>query len=275
MIPSNVYLYQIKFRIKCYTSKIKRLLIVNCMYFCFVFQMDKNEKNAVDPLQQKSNPWKVNEVSAFLKYCCPECIYSDSELDVFIEHAVENHEDSSVLFSEKSYFKDPKENDQTSEIDIKEECLEIGKHSQTFVNHIDHEIQSSKFESDNTTAGKDTKSTFLLEYKVNENRSVPINQTTIEENLVQTNLSKDDDEINDQNVKFIPVTVTSKPKFTKKCVVPFCQTRHNIGMHKFPQDPVQREVWLKLCRLKQIKKDDRICSFHFKQRLLDVSKVSK
>ena len=236
--------------------------------------MDENKRIAVDPLPQNSNPWKVNEVSSFLKYCCPECVYNDSELDVFIEHALENHEDSSVLFTEKSYFKDPKENDQTSEIDIKEERLEIGKHSQTFVNHIDHDIQSPEFESDNTTAGKDTKSTFLLECKVNESRKVPFNQAIIKENLVQRDSSKDD-EINDQNVKFIPVTVTSKPKFTKKCVVPFCQTRHNIGMHKFPQDPVQREVWLKLCRLKQIKKDDRICSLHFKKRLLDVSKVSK
>ena len=236
--------------------------------------MDENKKNAVDPLPQNSNPWKVNEVSSFLKYCCPECIYNDSELDVFIEHALENHEDSSVLFTERSYFKDPKENDQTSEIDIKEECLEIGKHSQTFVNHIDHDIQSPEFESDNTTAGKDTKSTILLECKVNESRTVPFNQAIIKENLVQRDSSKDD-EINDQNVKFIPVTITSKPKHTKKCVVPFCQTRTNIGMHKFPQDPVQREVWIKLCTLKEIKKHDRICSSHFKQKLLDVSKVSK
>ena len=238
------------------------------------FQMDGNKNDAIDSLQI-SNPWRVNEVSAFLKYCCPECTYNDSELNVFIEHAFENHEDSAVLFTEKSYFKDPKENDQTSEIDIKEECLEIRKHSQTFVNHIDHDIQSTKFESDDTIAGKDTKSTFLLEYKVNENRSVHINQTTIKVNLVHRNLSKDDNEINDQNVKSIPVTITRKPKHTKKCVVPFCQTRTNIGMHKFPDDPVQRKVWIKLCRLKEIKKHDRICSLHFKQRLLDVSKVSK
>ena len=236
--------------------------------------MDENKKVAVDPLPQVSNPWKVNEVSSFLKYCCPECIYNVSELDVFIEHALENHEDSSVLFTEKSYFKDLKENYQTSEIDIKEECLEIGKHSQTFVNHVDHDIQSPEFESDNTTAVKDTKSTILLECKVNESGTVPFNQAIIKENLVQRDSSKDD-EINDQNVKFIPVTITSKPKHTKKCVVPFCQTRTNIGMHKFPQDPVQREVWIKLCRLEQIKKDDRICSLHFKQRLLDVSMVSK
>ena len=231
--------------------------------------MDENKKIAVDPLQQNSNPWKVNEVSTFLKYCCPECAYNDSELNMFIEHALENHEDSEILFKEKSYFKEPKENAQT--IEIKEEWLEVGKHSQTFVNDIDHDIQSTEFESNNTTAGNDTKSTFLLECRVNESRSLPINQTTIEENLVDRNSNKDD-EINDQSFKSIPVTITSKPKFTKKCVVPFCQTRHNIGMHKFPQDPVQREVWLKLCRLKQIKKDDRICSLHFKQRLLDVSK---
>ena len=244
--------------------------------------MDGNKNDAIDSLQI-SNPWKVNEVSAFLKYCCPECTYNDSELNVFIEHAFENHEDSAVLFTENSDFKDPKENAQNNEFDSKE-CLDIEKHSQTFVNHFDHDIQSPEFKTDNTTARKDTKSTFLLEYKVNgqcytvnkvnESISVPIDQTTIKENLVHRNSSKDD-EINEQNVKCVPVTITSKPKFTKKCVVPFCQTRHNIGMHKFPQDPAQREVWIKLCRLKQIKNDDRICSLHFKQRLLDVSKVSK
>ena len=242
--------------------------------FLVFFQMDENKKIAVDPLQQNSNPWKVNKVSAFLKYCCPECTYNDSELNVFIEHALENHEDSSVLFTEKSDFEYPKENSQDSEFDLKEECLDIEKHSQTFVNHFDHDIQSIEFKSDNTTAENDKKSTFLVECKLDENRSEPVNQTAINEHLVHNDLSKDD-EINDQNVKFIPVTITSKPKFTKKCVVPFCQPRHNIGMHKFPQDPVQREVWIKLCRLKQIKKDDRICSLHFQQRLLDVSKVSK
>ena len=246
--------------------------------------MDENKKIAVDPLQQNSNPWKVNEVSTFLKYCCPECAYNDSELNMFIEHALGNHEDSSILFTDKSDFKDPKAIIQTSEFDLKEEFLDIEKHSQTLVNHFDHDIQSPEFKKDNTTAGKDTKSTFLLEYKVNgqcytvnkvnESISVPIDQTTIKENLVHKNSSKDD-EINEQNVKCVPVTITSKSKFTKKCVVPFCQTRHNIGMHKFPQDPAQREVWIKLCRLKQIKNDDRICSLHFKQRLLDVSKVSK
>ena len=234
--------------------------------------MDGNKNDAIDSLQI-SNPWRVNEVSAFLKYCCPECTYNDSELNVFIEHAFENHEDSAVLFTEKSDFKDPKENAQSDEFDSKEECLDIETHSQTFVNHFDYDNQSIELESDNTTTENDTKSTFLLECKLGQSRSGPINQTAIKEHLVHNDLSKDD-EINDQNVKFIPVTITSKPKFTKKCVVPFCQTRNTIGMHGFPKNPVQRELWIKLCRLKEITKLDKICSSHFKQRLLEVSKVS-
>ena len=231
--------------------------------------MDGNKYDAIDSLQI-SNPWKVNEVSAFLKYCCPECAYNDSELNVFIEHAFENHEDSAVLFTEKSYFKDPKENAKNNEFDSKEECLDIEKHSQTFVNHFDYDNQSIEFKSNNTTAGKDTKSTILLECKINESRTVPFNQAIVKENLVQRDSSKDD-EISDQNLKSIPVAVTIKPKYgDKKCVVPFCQTRRYIGMHGFPKNPVQRELWIKLCRLKEIKKLDKICSSHFKQRLLEV-----
>ena len=29
------------------------------------------------------NPWSVNDASVFLKYCCPECDYSDQLLDNF------------------------------------------------------------------------------------------------------------------------------------------------------------------------------------------------
>ena len=34
------------------------------------------------------NPWSVPNVSEFLKYCCPECEYSDQNLDDFSEHAI-------------------------------------------------------------------------------------------------------------------------------------------------------------------------------------------
>ena len=118
-------------------------MIFICWYL-LSFQIDENKNNAADSLQI-SNPWEVNEVSAFLKYCCPECAYNDSELNVFIEHALENHEDSSVLFTEKSYFKDPNENTQGNEFDSKEKCFDIGKPSQTFVNYFDHDNQSIEF----------------------------------------------------------------------------------------------------------------------------------
>ena len=44
------------------------------------------------------NPWSVPNVSEFLKYCCPECEYSDQNLDDFSEHAIENHLMSVTLF---------------------------------------------------------------------------------------------------------------------------------------------------------------------------------
>ena len=44
------------------------------------------------------NPWSVPNVSEFLKYCCPECEYSDQNLDDFSEHAIENHLLSVTLF---------------------------------------------------------------------------------------------------------------------------------------------------------------------------------
>ena len=61
--------------------------------------MDENKKIAVDPLQQNSNPWKVNEVSTFLKYCCPECEFKNENLQLFENHALENHSNAHILFS--------------------------------------------------------------------------------------------------------------------------------------------------------------------------------
>ena len=48
----------------------------------------------------ETNPWFVEDASAFLKYCCPECDYNDSDLKVFSNHALENHERSSTLIND-------------------------------------------------------------------------------------------------------------------------------------------------------------------------------
>mgnify|MGYP001348497107 CR=1 FL=1 len=44
------------------------------------------------------NPWMVDNASVFLKYCCPECEFSDQDLQVFSDHAIENHKDAFALF---------------------------------------------------------------------------------------------------------------------------------------------------------------------------------
>ena len=56
-------------------------------------KMDLTEENI-----PSENPWSVPNVSEFLKYCCPECDYSDHNLDDFSEHAIENHLLSITLF---------------------------------------------------------------------------------------------------------------------------------------------------------------------------------
>ena len=49
-----------------------------------------------------NNPWCVDDATAFLKFCCPECDYHIPDLQMFSEHAVENHKKSSALFGEET-----------------------------------------------------------------------------------------------------------------------------------------------------------------------------
>ena len=46
-----------------------------------------------------SNPWSVSDASVFLKYCCPECDYSNKNLPSFSKHALKNHVLASTLFN--------------------------------------------------------------------------------------------------------------------------------------------------------------------------------
>jgi hypothetical protein len=48
-----------------------------------------------------SNPWAGNDISAFLKYCCPECEFNNLDSQIFTEHALENHINAAALFSEQ------------------------------------------------------------------------------------------------------------------------------------------------------------------------------
>jgi hypothetical protein len=48
------------------------------------------------------NPWCVDDVSAFLKFCCPECNYHIPDIQMFSDHAAENHINSRALFGDEN-----------------------------------------------------------------------------------------------------------------------------------------------------------------------------
>ena len=49
-----------------------------------------------------SNPWCVDNVSVFLKFCCPECDYQIPDIQMFFDHAAENHIKSRALFGDEN-----------------------------------------------------------------------------------------------------------------------------------------------------------------------------
>lgn len=57
---------------------------------------NKNEEDSKVSL----NPWAVEDASVFLKYCCPECEFTNFDLQQFSDHALKNHANATVLFYE-------------------------------------------------------------------------------------------------------------------------------------------------------------------------------
>ena len=51
----------------------------------------------------QNSPWSVEDASVFLNYCCPECDYKHQDLNVFSEHALDNHINSVQLFGAENY----------------------------------------------------------------------------------------------------------------------------------------------------------------------------
>ena len=50
-------------------------------------------------MSKSNNPWSVSDASVFLKYCCPECDYSNKNLPLFSKHALKNHVLANTLFN--------------------------------------------------------------------------------------------------------------------------------------------------------------------------------
>ena len=73
-----------------------------------------------------NNPWSVEDASAFLKYCCPECDYQILNLQMFSDHALENHAKSVTLFGDQVQYKtEDIENDFIDNVDTFEDHQEM------------------------------------------------------------------------------------------------------------------------------------------------------
>ena len=59
------------------------------------------------------NPWNVSDLSVFLRYCCPECDFKCEETNLFYDHAIDQHENSSPLLKNQQY--------ETSQTNLKQE----------------------------------------------------------------------------------------------------------------------------------------------------------
>ena len=68
-------------------------------------------------------PWKVKNVSVFLKYCCPECNFADQDLQIFTDHATSTHKDASVLFLPENIVEESNEVKETKQRVLCEICF--------------------------------------------------------------------------------------------------------------------------------------------------------
>ena len=59
------------------------------------------------------NPWKVQNISEFVYFCCPECVFRSKEDSSFQAHALQNHVLSRTFFhgTDESETEIKKEND--------------------------------------------------------------------------------------------------------------------------------------------------------------------
>ena len=66
-----------------------------------------------------SNPWKVQSISDFNYFCCPECVFRAKEDFSFQAHALQNHVLSKTFFhgTEEPETDIKKENDEKDEIE--------------------------------------------------------------------------------------------------------------------------------------------------------------
>ena len=122
--------------------------------------------------ENNSNPYLIENVESYLKYCCPECAYSSKDVHDFSIHVSKTHSPDNMT-------------NQTSV-----EKVSINSHHHGSM-----------------------------------------------KNLVNTEWGK--------------------------CVVPNCTNVNSFQFLKFPKQQQKLDLWLQLCGLQMVKRNDRICADHF------------
>ena len=84
-----------------------------------------------------SNPWMVENIEAFVYYCCPECVFRSKDESFFQSHALQNHAGSNLLFNRQTYDEKTKVETIIDE-DIKQEDIDIKP--ETATSDIDNDL---------------------------------------------------------------------------------------------------------------------------------------
>ena len=138
----------------------------------------KTEKDDLDK-------YLIENVESYLKYCCPECVYSSKDAHDFSIHVSEKHFTANMFFQSNAHYSD----NVTNQMYMREKSI---------TSHPENSVK----------------------------------------NLVNTEWGK--------------------------CAVPNCNNLNSFRFLKFPQQQQKLDLWLQLCGLKMVKREDRICANHFK-----------
>lgn len=79
------------------------------------------------------NPWQVQSLDAFNYLCCPECVFRSKETQLFENHAVLNHPQSSVFFNDSKDFKEVDDSYEPFEDSIEPVETNISDHESDFL----------------------------------------------------------------------------------------------------------------------------------------------
>ena len=71
-------------------------------------------------MMKQENPWVVSNIQEFLYYNCPECDTKERDSEVFIQHALDNHEMSKSYLNQPEIEKVPQNQDEISDHEMEE-----------------------------------------------------------------------------------------------------------------------------------------------------------